>query len=229
MKTLEQVFTLENLYETHKRCRKCKQYKEEVVNFELNLAQNLCNIRNEILNRTYSIKRYRKMTIYEPKERKIDWLSYRHRIVQNCLCEHILKPVLDKKFIKDNTACRIRKGTDYARKRLRFFLNEYKKKYGVEGYILKADFSKYFASINHNILKAELAKHFDKNILWLLYIYVDSVPENEGIPIGNQTSQWFALLYINAIDHVIKEKYRIKYYIRYMDDLVIIDNDKNKL
>ena len=229
MKTLEQIFTLENLYDTHKRCRCSKQYKTEVINFELNLAKNLCSIRDDILNRTYAIKKYRKMTIYEPKERKIDWLSYRHRIVQNCLCEHLLRPVLDKKFIKENSACRIGKGTDYARKRFRFFLNQYKKKFGSKGYVLKADFTKYFASINHNFLKAELAKIFDEDILWLLYIYIDSVPENEGIPIGNQTSQWFALLYLNTLDHIIKEKYHIKYYIRYMDDLIILENDKNKL
>lgn len=228
MKTLSEVFSLENLYRTHKRCRNSKQHKREVINFELNLAQNLINIRNSILNKTYTIKRYRKMIIYEPKKREIDWLSYKHRIVQNCLCEHLLRPELEKRLIYDNCACRLNKGTDFARNRLKKFINECKKDCD-ELYFLKCDIKKFFPSLNHEILKQKLAKIFPKDILWLLYIYIDTTPQDVGIPIGNQTSQWFALLYLNDLDHKIKEQYKIKYYIRYMDDLIFIHKRKQEL
>lgn len=228
MKTLEEVFSLENLYKTHKRCRCCKQHKREVIQFELRLGQNLIKIRNEILNHTYTIKHYRKMKIFEPKERLIDWLPYKHRIVQNCFCEYLLKPVFEKKLIYDNCACRINKGTDFARKRLKLFLNKIKKN-NKEIYCLKCDIKKFFPLINRNVLRQKLEKIFPNDIMWLLNVYLNTISSEKGIPIGNQTSQWFALLYLNDIDHKIKENYKIKYYIRYMDDILILHNNKNFL
>lgn len=228
MKTLSEVFTIENLLVSHKKCRRCKQHKREVVVFELNLFENLLKIRNEILNKTYTIKHYRVFEVYEPKKRTIESLSYKHRVIQRCLCDFLLKETLEPYLIFDNAACRENKGTDFARNRLKGFIKKFFVKFGFEGYYLKCDIKKFFPSIDHNILKEKLKKIFSEEIMWLLCVFIDSI-NNVGLPIGNQTSQWFALVLLNDLDHFVKETLGCKYYIRYMDDIVIIHHDKEFL
>ena len=99
-------------------------------------------------------------------------------------------------------------------------------KYEENPYVLKIDIKKFFPSIDRDTLKNILSKFPDKEVLELLYFIIDSAPEDKGIPIGNQTSQWFALYYLNELDRTIKEKHSIKFYVRYMDDLIILDKDK---
>lgn len=102
-------------------------------------------------------------------------------------------------------------------------------KYEENPYVLKIDIKKFFPSIDRDTLKNILSKFPDKEVLELLYFIIDSAPEDKGIPIGNQTSQWFALYYLNELDRTIKEKHSIKFYVRYMDDLIILDKDKKDL
>lgn len=109
------------------------------------------------------------------------------------------------------------------------FMRKYYKKYGSEGYFLKIDIRKYFNNIDHEILKEILSEKIaDKDVLNLLYYIIDSyeIEEGKGLPLGNQTSQWFAILYLDRTDRLIKEKLHIKYYTRYMDDMVLICQDK---
>ena len=129
-------------------------------------------------------------------------------------------------MIYDSAACRPGKGTHFAIKRLNGFLHKFYKKYGTAGYILKIDVKKYFDNINHDVLKSMLAKFPDKEVLELLHRIIDSynADTNTGIPIGNQTSQWFALLYLDKL-----ERLHIKFYSRYMDDLVLIHPSKEYL
>lgn len=223
------VFTLDNLYETHKRCRRGKQHKREVVDFEIDLNKNLLRLQKSIFDKSYSVDKYRTFKIYEPKERVIESLSYKDRIVQNCLCNELLKVYFERKFIYTNGACRECKGTDFCRDKLKEYLIDYHKRYGVEGYALKCDIAKYFASIDYDILERKMARIFDKDTLWLLRKFIRVGERDKGIPIGNQTSQWFALFYLNEIDHFIKKTLKIKYYIRYMDDFILIHHDKNHL
>ena len=223
------VFTLENLYETHRRCRCSKQHKREVVEFEINLNRNLLDIQKSIFNKTFCVDKYRTFKIFEPKERVIESLSYKDRIVQNCLCNYLLRMRFEHMFVYTNGACRIGKGTDFCRNKLKEYLVDYYKKYGVDGYVLKCDISKYFASIDYNILENRLSKYFDKDTMWLLRKFIRVGGRGNGIPIGNQTSQWFALFYLNEVDHFIKKTLKIKYYIRYMDDFILIHHDKDHL
>ena len=101
---------------------------------------------------------------------------------------------------------------------------------GFDGWILKCDISKYFYSIRHDVLKTLIRKKIsDPDVLWLVDLIIDSTEGNVGIPIGNQTSQLFALLYLDGLDHFVKEKLGIKFYGRYMDDFFLIHKDKEYL
>ncbi len=178
-------------------------------------------------------RKYNHFVIHEPKTREVDSISFKDRIVQHCLVDYYLMPILERKLIYDNAACRKKKGTDFARNRLKYFLsNHYQKNKNNNGYYLRIDFRHYFESISHPLLKNKLTGFVkDNDILFLCFRIIDSFHKdiNKGLPLGNQTSQCFALLYLDKFDRAIKEKFSIKYYVRYMDDLVVIDKSKDKL
>lgn len=228
----DDLFTFENLYQAHLKARKCKRNKKDVINFENNLSYNLWSLAEKLQNRTYNVSGYNCFTIYEPKKREIQALEYKDRVVQHVLCDLYLYPMLTRHFIYDNGACQKGKGTDFAHKRLSEFMRDYYKKHGSDGWMLKADIRQYFPSIDHSILKFMLRRVVDdRDLLALLFKIIDSynADTGKGIPMGNQTSQLFALFYLDRLDRLIKEQYHIKYYTRYMDDCVLIHHDKEYL
>ncbi len=231
MTDFENIISYENLYKAHMRARLSKRHKREVILFEMNLSENLWNLHYDLKYGKYKISGYNKFMIYDPKEREIQAISYRDRILQHSLCDNYLMPLLEKRLIYDNAACRKNKGTSFAINRWRYFMQKYYKKYGEEGYFVKVDVKKYFNSINHNILKQKLIKIIkDDKIYSLLCNIIDSfsVSKNRGLPMGNQTSQCFALLYLNIVDRLIKENLKVKYYVRYMDDMLLLIESKSK-
>ena len=231
------MLDFQNMYRAYRRAAAGKRDKREVIEFELDLSRNLWKIIQQMEDKTYRVGGYHKFMIYDPKERKIEALSFRDRVVQHCLCDNILKPYFENRLIYDNAACREGKGTDFARDRLTGFLREHYKKHGTKGYILKYDIRHYFDSIDHEILKGMLKDIPDRNVLGLLYHIIRSYegttePETgrkKGLPLGNQTSQWFALYYLDPVDRLIKERMHIKHYVRYMDDGVLIHESKEYL
>jgi RNA-directed DNA polymerase len=223
------VVEFKNLYKANKSAKKGKRNKKEVVEFELNLNSNLISLKESIINKTYKIENYKIFKIYEPKERIIMSMSYKDRVLQHSLCDNVLTPFVEKLLIYDNCASRVGKGTLFGLNRIKFFIKDFYNKKGSEGYILKGDISKYFYSIDHDVLKSNLYKHIkDKDIKWLLDTIIDSTT-SPGIPIGNMTSQLFAVFYLDKLDRLCKEKLKIKYYSRYMDDFVLIHENKDYL
>ena len=228
----EETFTFQNLLKAHKKVKKGKLFKREVMEFELDKSANLYSLYEELNKGTYEVSPYRTFYIYEPKKRRVDATPYKDRIVQNCLVDNYLYPLLEKRIIYDNAACRKGKGTDFARKRLREFLLEEYKKNGASFYVFIFDIHHYFESIDHDVLKKKMEKLIkDGKILSFIYNIIDSFNYEigKGIPLGNQTSQCFALYYLDKFDRIIKEKYKIKHYSRYMDDGVVFSSDKEKL
>ncbi len=228
----EKIYDFQNLYKAHKAARLGKRGTREVIEFELDLSGNLSRLSASLRDHSYRLSGYYSFYVYDPKVRKIHALHYVDRVVQHCICDEILAPVLDKKLIYDNAACRIGKGTHFALGRVRVFLHDYYKHHGSDGYFLKCDIRKFFDSIDHAMLKEKLRKELeDPELLALLDHIVDSyeTSPSKGIPLGNQTSQWFAIFYLDGLDRLIKEKLRIRYYSRYMDDCVLIHNDKQYL
>lgn len=217
------------LYSAYLEARKGKRWKYAVVRFEVNLLENLMALHFLLTSRKYRPSPYNYFLVHEPKERLIMYNGFRDNIIQHSLCENVLEPRLVKTFIVDNYASQKGKGTHFGLDRLKMFMQRYYRQFGADGWVLKCDIRKYFYSINHDVLKSQLRRIIDDpGVLWLLDLIIDST-EGPGIPIGNHTSQWFAVLYLSGLDHMIKERLGIKFYGRYMDDFFLIHPDKDYL
>lgn len=211
-----------NLYEAHLRASKHKRKRRDVMIFEMDLETNLMNLYHSIKNGTYHRGKYHEFTVYEPKERIIQSLPYIDRIVHQWYVEEFIIPYIAKKFIKDTYACIRGKGTHKAVDALQHDMRIMKRRYG-HYYVLKCDIRKYFYTIDKDILFSILKHHIaDKKLLEFTKSLIYDNDNSKGIPIGNYTSQYFANIYLNELDHYVKETLRIKYYIRYMDDFIIL-------
>lgn len=231
---LDEIFTFDNLYQSHKHCRKSKQHKGEVIRFELNLAENLYKLIKTITSGQYKFSEYNNFRIFDPKERLIEAPAYKDRVVVDCLVNNSIKPRLAKKLILDNVACQKFKGSAFAIKRLHMFLRQQlRKSKNNDFYFLKLDIRSYFPSIDHHILIWKLKEAgFSKQELKFIWSIIKSgkyANLNCGLPLGNQTSQWFAIYYLDGVDRFIKEKLRVRGYVRYMDDMILIGESKKDL
>ena len=163
------ICDFQSLYEAHKNARRCKRHKADVITFEMDLANNLWELKKSLESKIYKVGEYSRFMIHDPKDREIQALKYSDRVVQHSLCDNVLTPFLEKRFIYDNCACRKGKGTHFGMDRLTGFLREYYKQNGVDGWILKADVRKFFPSINHNVLVERLHNVIpDKDVMNLL-------------------------------------------------------------
>jgi RNA-directed DNA polymerase len=237
----EALTSFENLYRAARKARRGKRSKQAVEAFEFDLEKNLVGLRRDLLERTYQPGPFRTFTITDPKPRLISAAPYRDRVVHHALC-NVLEPIFERSFVYDSYACRRGKGTHAAVDRYTAFARKNR-------YVLKCDVRKFFPSVDHAMLLERLARKIkDPDAMWLAGVIVKhSNPQEEvpgffpgddlfttlerrrGIPIGNQTSQFFANVYLDSLDHFVKERLGCRYYIRYCDDFVILDNDRRRL
>lgn len=216
-------YTTTNLYNAYLKARKHKRYRSEVLKFSYALEENLIQIQNELIWRTYTVGPYRPFIVYEPKKRQIVALPFKDRVVQHAV-NNVIEPIFDKRMIYDSYACRKGKGTHRAARRLAFFLG----KQNIH-YFLKADIASYFASINHSILKDLIREQIeDTEMLWLIDTIINH-SNGPGLPIGNLTSQLFANVYLHELDCWMKNEIGVNYYLRYMDDFVVLHKSKKYL
>lgn len=201
-----------------------------------------------LLESSYHVGKYRKKKIYEPKPRIVMALSYPDRVVQWAYYQK-LNPLFDRQFITHSYGCRVGKGTTKAREQLQTWLRKASRS-PKKWYVLKLDIAKYFYRVDHEVLMKILSRHIkDPLILRDLYKLINCEetafglpagvqPElckqedwiyNRGMPIGNLTSQMFANIYLNELDQFCKHVLHIRYYIRYMDDIIILWPDKEEL
>ena len=229
MTDFEKVTSFESLYRAYRRAKCGKGYKSSSAKFETMALDGINILRRLLVNREYKIKGYFEFKVYEPKERVIKAGAFVDKIVQHSLCDNVLLPKLAEVFIRNNFAGQIGKGTLFGLETLKADMLDAYTNYGMNIYILKADITKFFYNIDHEILKRLVAEHFtDDGIRWLCNLIIDST-DGKGLPLGNQTSQVFALLYLNGLDHYITETLDIQYYGRYMDDFYLIHKDKEYL
>jgi len=209
-----------------------KKQKKDVVIFQLRLADNLTNLYYSLANYTYKHGAYSAFTISDPKLRNIHKATVRDRVLHHLIYKE-LYPYFDKKFIYDSYSCRKNKGTHRAIKRFKYFACRVSKNNSRTCYILKCDIKKFFASINHKILIKILKRHIeDTDIIWLIDEIISSFYSTRpgvGLPLGNLTSQLFVNVYMNEFDQFVKHELKIKYYIRYADDFVVLSDDKKWL
>ena len=222
----EKICDFGNLYQAYKKSKSGKGFSKSSMKFQISALDGIHQIKRRLETKTYQISPYHQFTIYEPKERIIKACSFQDKIVQHSICDNVLLPNLKTEFIKTNYAGQIGKGTLYGLDCLKLQMQLAHYKYGYDCWIIKADISKYFYSIDHNILK-DIVKYFveDDDVYWLCEKFIDST-EDKGLPLGNQISQVFALLYLSGLDHFITGELGVKYYGRYMDDFYLIVNSK---
>ena len=225
----EKIISFENLYYAYKQARRSKRFQSEVLEFSFRLEENLIILQNELMWKTWEPSSWREFKVYDPKPRQINAPAFRDRVVHHALCR-IIEPLFEPRFIYDSYACRVGKGTHAAMYRVRDFLRRIKRNHS-KVYILKADISQYFPSVDHERLKKIIRRTIrDKNVLWLIDTIIDYGGEDgRGIPIGALTSQLFANVYLDTLDHFVKDELGIKFYVRYMDDFVILHWDKTHL
>lgn len=223
----DKCLTFKKMLEAHERAKVGKSNKSEIIIFEMDLENNIIKIIDDIKYNRYKFGEYREFKVYEPKERIIKSLPYRDRIVHQWFVEEFIKPYYYPRFINDTYACLDLRGTHKAVESLQIKMRKMQKKHN-EYYVLKCDIRKYFYSIDKNILIKILSKKIsDKKVLnFAKVILNDGV--DIGIPIGNYTSQYFANIYLNELDHFVKEELRVKNYIRYMDDFIILVKEKEE-
>ncbi|MFH0804509.1 MAG: reverse transcriptase/maturase family protein [Candidatus Zambryskibacteria bacterium] len=210
-----------------------KKKRKDVAEFLLNFSDNILTLKEELENKDYRHGGYYAFKINDPKPRDIHKASVRDRLIHHVIY-NALYLYFDRKFIFDSYSCRFGKGTHKAVNRFREFGRKVSKNHIKTCWVLKCDIKKFFANIDHDILKNVLDKNIkDANILWLLNQIIDSFStENKidvGLPLGNLTSQLFVNIYMNSFDQFMKRKLKAKFYLRYADDFVIFSKDKDYL
>jgi RNA-directed DNA polymerase len=232
-----EIITFENLLKAAKKAQKGKQFYPNVLKFNYNLETELLTLQEELIDQIYQPGEYRSFRIFEPKPRLISAAPYRDRVVHHALC-NIIIPLFEPTFIYDSYANREGFGTHRA---LRRFTNFYRS----SSYILQCDIKRYFPSIDHRILKSLIRKKIKcPQTLWLIDLIIDYSNEQEpildyfpgdtllipierkkGLPIGNLSSQFFANIYLNGLDHYVKENIKCHKYLRYVDDFALFSDD----
>jgi RNA-directed DNA polymerase len=217
-----------HLYRSFKKAYEGSGGTEESCRFRFHLEKELLRLKQELESGSYQPGEYRYFTISDPKERTISVAPFRDRVVHHALVR-VIEPIIEKRFIHDTFANRNGKGTHKAVERAHFFVGKFE-------YFLKADISKYFDSINHTLLLELLNRSIkDVDIMNLASrILINSdrsrkSDEGRGLPIGNLTSQFFANLYLDPLDHHIKDRLAVPGYVRYMDDVVLFSDSKEYL
>lgn len=210
-----------------------KKKRRDVARFSLRFMDNILKLHSDLLDKTYRHGPYYAFKINDPKPRDIHKAKVRDRILHHAVYR-MLYLYFDKKFIYDSYSCRNDKGTHKAIDRFRFMARKASRNNKRTAWVLKGDIRKFFATINHEVLKDILRRHVeDENILWLLDNIIDSFHAengtNVGLPLGNVTSQLLINVYMNEFDQFLKRKLKVRYCIRYADDFVILSENKEYL
>jgi hypothetical protein len=227
------IIDTDNLYASFNRSRRGVSWKESVQRYEANALRNIAATRRKLIAGESVRSGFKEFTLNERgKIRHIKSVHISERIVQKCLCDYCLNPVLTRPLIYDNGASITGKGVHFTLRRLVAHLSKFYRQNGNSnnGYALLVDFSKFFDNIDHAILFDMLERHIkDPRVIALTRGFVSVFGPGKSLGLGSQVSQVAAIFYPKQLDHVIKENLRIKYYGRYMDDLYLIHADKEYL
>lgn len=223
----ENTYKFENILSAFNEvCRNTKN-KRKVANYKEYKSIYISRVYNVLSTNSYVVGPYNIFTIYEPKKRRIVSQSMHDKIINHLVSRHILYPAIIPCLIDANVASRTGLGTRKGIELAISFHNACKLKYA-KYYILKCDVSKFFASIDHDILKKKLRRKIkDQQALDIVFKIIDS--DDSGLGIGNMSSQVLAIFYLNDLDHFIKESLKIKHYVRYQDDFLLFHNSKTYL
>lgn len=237
------VVNWDKLVSAYQKCRRRKRYRPDVVEFDYAWEANLIHLQKDLDEGFYCPGKYRHFFIRDPKQRKISAAPFRDRIVHHAVVR-VLEPAYERRFIYDSYACRKNKGTHRALDRAHHYLRKHE-------FFLKTDIVRFFPNVDHAVMLDLLEKTIhDSRMMNLIRLIVDSgngiladqatreyfpgddlfaALRSTGLPIGNLTSQFFANILLDPIDHFIKEDLRIPGYVRYADDFVLFADSKQRL
>lgn len=226
----ETVFSFERLYESYRASVRGVGWKASTQRYKASSLANVTRTHEELIAGKYRSKGFYEFDIVERgKPRHIRSVHISERVVQRCLCDYCLVPMLSRSFIYDNGASLRGKGYDFAVSRVTRFLTEHYRKHRREGYVLVFDFSKYFDTARHEPVFREFERSgIDDRLVSLSKYFIQNFGD-VGLGLGSQVSQIAALALPNRIDHYIKDTLGMRYYARYMDDGCIISESKEKL
>jgi hypothetical protein len=222
----DRIAALENLHAAMNRAARGKRSRGPVARFLADPERQLATLRVELIAGVYRPRPLEQFRIFDPKPRLISCADFRDRVVHHALCAHVA-PVIERRLIADNYACRTGLGSHRAVLRAGEFARSF-------GFWLRTDIRHYYETIDHDILLEQLRCLFREPALRHLLEIVVRQPlagcaPGKGLPIGSLTSQWFANLYLDGVDHWLKEERRLPGYVRYMDDLALWSNSKDFL
>lgn len=250
----DKALTYEKLYAAWNTVLHTCKNKQGLYEFAMFQQAKLSELLDELKERKYWPNKYRCFMIFEPKPRLVMSQSIRDKVVNHFVAREYLIPLLERTLIDANVATRMDMGSSYAMKMLkRYFAKLYAEDPSRDIFALKIDISKYFYRIDHDILFEKLSRKVkDKDVLEILHRIIDEankpyinriidvfnekfgteIPhyeKNKGLSIGAMTSQFLAIFYLSDLDRHLKEDLGCRYFLRYMDDLIILDHDKDKL
>lgn len=236
-----QIVAWENLVLASRKAQRGKRFRENVLVFNYRIEEELLRLQEELVTHTYHPSGYRTFEIVEPRKRIISAAPYRDRVVHHALC-NVIVPLFERSMIDHSYANRAGYGTHRA-------LRQFVKYARTREYVLQCDIRKYFPSIDHELLRGLLRRKLKcRSTLWLIDTIIDASNEQEpahfhfpgdtlfspyerrkGLPIGNLTSQFFANVYLNGLDHLVTERMSWCRYVRYVDDFALFADDRDRL
>lgn len=225
----EQIINADALYLSMRKCSKGVKWKGTVAYYRHNWPYEIRKLSKQLHDGTYKERKAKFFVITEPKRREIMSIHFRDRIFQRSLNDIGIYPQVTKSFIPDNFACQKHKGTDPARERLREFLHRYFRKHGNTGHVLKIDIEGYYPNMHHDFAEEMLSGYLDEETFSLAKRVLSRLPGDVGYNPGSQIVQTVGITALDKIDHFIKEELRIEFYIRYMDDFILLHHDREYL
>lgn len=226
----EEIVGFEALYESMDKCKKGVRWKDSVAHYHLNALEETIKLERELHDGTYRPRRPKEFTVYAPKKRDILSNAFRDRVYQRSLNDNELYPQMTRSFIRDNCACQKGKGTDDCRGRLEVFLHRYFINHGKDGFVLQVDIKGYYPNMDHGIAEETFRRKLDDETYQRV---VDTLQEQykgeKGYNPGSQMVQIAGISVLDGLDHFVKEELRCEYYLRFMDDFVVISHDEEHL
>lgn len=227
---LQEAISYDALYASMCNCQKGVLWKDSVAHFVLNAPEELMKLETELETGSYKPRKPKSFVIESPKHREISSIPFRDRVYQRSLNDNIIYPAMTKSFIFDNWACQKGKGTDAARARMTEFLRKFYRKHGTDGFFSQFDIHGYYPNMDHNRVEEMFGRRLDKEThRRTLAILRHQYPDDKGYNPGSQIIQIAGISILDDLDHYIKEQLHMRFYLRYMDDFIMIHHDYDYL
>ena len=216
-----------HLFDSAIKCQKGVLWKSSVSQYIQQLPKSTAILEAELRNGSYKPAKPMRVLLTHPKKREAISIMFRDRVYQRSLNDNIIYPAMTKSFIYDNCACQKGKGTKFAKDRLVCHIQRAVRQWGLDLYVGQFDIKHYYENMQHDTTEQmfmdNLPDRYGNRVVDILsYQYKDQ----KGYNPGSQMVQIAGIAVLNGLDHYIKEKLHVKYYIRYMDDFIIIHKDK---